>query len=628
MRPTSVGRKSSLNPVRVSTLADKGSARGDSRKTLKQRGSSVGDSSQIPRPRIRNDSTERSSIRPSTSRATATPVTNLRPPSEIGSLARGRSPSAERASVLGTTKGTKKDTRPLNDKSYQNLMLSRIDNFFSDTQKSSMLNTTGSLKPVSLKIFVNASDFLLKLLEYKQELNLTNYMEELPKIAKKLHYPGVMAKSWLKTANTMHSFPHVLAWLSWLVEICEVKDFANQTFQLNALPFNDCADGEVINRSLFLSLLELYQVWNDGKEDEEKALEDKYIDGMANQCGFTDEDVEQAQAELEETLRKEQALLQDDQVVTDQLNELTEKLKMLTEDESKQTAHSSAQAKYLTTIEAEMQQLDAESQLYDREKRKYEDKHDELNAIIQQQAMNIEERDEIVHQCSQIQGYMNSFDDHLEEIQKEAWALDMKASKARDQFDKAILAFNRDIVINVTNDIAGDLDELKMPETFPTRDIVEALKQKAETINNVKNTIKRELNSCQTFIDKQSTKLETLLDKIKIQDQEKNEMVLKSSETRQYIKKLKENAKEEVNKWQDVIQKAQAEIKELQQSCSDDQVMESELAEAQEKLDAVMRRKVHLEQSAQRFFAKFFEILASHRNELHKQLTKCQTNSS
>ncbi|XP_011303706.1 kinetochore protein NDC80 homolog [Fopius arisanus] len=624
MRQTSMGRKSSLNPVRVSTLGDKGSNRVDPRKTLKPRGSSsVGDSSQIPRPRIRSDSCERTSIRPSTSRTTATPVTNLRTPSEITSLARGRSPSAERASVLGATKGPKKDTRPLNDKSYQNIMLTRIDNFFSDAQKSAMLNTSGSLRPVSLKIFVNASDFLLKLLDYKQELNLTNYMEELPKIAKKLHYPGVMAKSWLKTANTMHSFAHVLGWLCWLVEICEVKDIANQTFQLNALPFSDCDDGEVINRSLFVSLLELYKVWNYGKEDEEKALEDKYIDGIANQCGFTEEDVAQAQTELEETIKKEQALLQDDQLDIDKYNALNEKLQMIIEDENKQTNHSSAQAKYLKNIECEIQQLDNESQLYDREKRKYEDKHDKLNKIIQQQEMNIDERDAIVYQCSQIQGYINSFNDHLEEIQKEAWALDIKVSKSRDQFDKAILAFNRDIVININHDITGDLDELKMPETFPTTDIVEALKQKAETITNLKNTIKKELSNYQTLIDTQSTKLETLLDKIKALDQEKNQMVLKNSETRQFIKKLKEHAKDEENKLHDVIQRIQTDMKELQQSLPDVQVMESQLIEAQEKLQAVTRRKIHLEHSAQRFFTTFFQVLASHKNDINKQLRKC-----
>ncbi|XP_063985443.1 kinetochore protein NDC80 homolog [Diachasmimorpha longicaudata] len=628
MRPTSVGRKSSLNPVRVSTLGDKGSARPDSRKTLKQRASSIGDGSQIPRPRMRNDSTERASIRPSTSRATATPVSCLRPPSEIGSLARGRSPSAERASVIGAAKGPKKDTRPLNDKSYQNLMLSRIDNFFSDTQQSAILNPSGSLKPVSLKIFVNASDFLLKLFEYKQKLSLTNYMEELPKIAKKLHYPGVMAKSWLKTANTMHSFPHVLGWLSWLVELCEVKDFANQTFHLNALPFNDSDHGEVINRSLFLALLELYQVWNGGKEEEEKALEAKHTDEIANQCGFTEEDVETAQAELEESLRKQQALLQDDQIIMDQLNECTEKCSMLAADESKQIAHSSAQTTYSSTIEVEMQQLDAKWQLFDREEQKCDAKQDELNDIIQQQTMSIDERDEILHQCLQIQGYINSFNDHVEEMEKEAWAMGMKASKARDQFDKSILAFNKDIVINIINDIAGNLDELKMPETFPTMDIVEVLKQKAETINNLKNTIKRELSSCETIIDKDSTKLETLLDRIKILDQEKNEMVLKNSETRQCIKKLKEHAEDEMNKWLDALQKVHADIKDLQQSCPDVQAMENEVAEAHEKLDAVKRRKAHLEQWAQIFFAKLFETLASHRNEMHKHLTKCQTDCS
>lgn len=531
---------------------------------------------------------------------------------------RGRSPSAERASSLGVNNGPKKDTRPLNDKAYQTAMLQRIDNFFKDCNQSSMLNSSGSLRPVSLKNFVAASDFLLKLLEIKQNLTLVNYMEELPKIAKKLHYPGTITKSWLKTASAMHAWPYVLAWLSWLVEICEATDIAREQFQLESLPFSDANDGEAINRNQFLHMLKIYSVWNEGKEEAESALMNEYVQSIADQCGLNEEDIRKGEEEIEESIKKFNDIMIHEAEIDELSAILNAKLQAVKDDENKQIAHEQAQIDYLNATGHELEQLDKEINYLDKERAKHLRQHEELNANIKQQVMTVEERDSILRQCSEIQSYITQFDDHLEEIKNELWVLEVKYSQITDKLSKAILAYNRDIMINITQ----DTNEVKMPESGlgTNPNVVGLLNAKVEAMTHLKDTIKKEINISKSSIDKNTNKLETLQDKKKMIEQEKMDWLSKNNENKLCIKNLKLRAKKEETTLRDAIKKLEDDIKIIKTSFPDVELTMHELQEAKEKLDALFRRKQFLEQSAERFSGKIFEILGHDRVELEKTM--------
>ncbi|XP_071444273.1 uncharacterized protein Ndc80 [Hetaerina americana] len=53
----------------------------------------------------------------------------------------------------------------------------------------------------------------------KVDFNSSNYHDSLPMIAKKLGYPGVIYKSHLLTPSTPHSWPYIIAFLGWLVDL-------------------------------------------------------------------------------------------------------------------------------------------------------------------------------------------------------------------------------------------------------------------------------------------------------------------------------------------------------------------------------------------------------------------------
>lgn len=133
-----------------------------------------------------------------------------------------KSPMVERTAEALKNKRVK-DTRPLTDKGFQMEMLQKVNSYLNCFEGLQSL-ISGNLKPpLSLKTFVEITDLLIKMIGLKAHLISTNnYVEEMPKVAKKLQYPAQsMSKSWLKTANTHHTWPHALGWISFLVELCD-----------------------------------------------------------------------------------------------------------------------------------------------------------------------------------------------------------------------------------------------------------------------------------------------------------------------------------------------------------------------------------------------------------------------
>ena len=224
-------------------------------------------------------------------------------------------------------------------------MLARIDNFFALYHYSSMLNSNGSLKPITLKMFVEVTAHLMKMLNIKQTLTVINYIEELPKIGKKLHYPGIINKSWLKTANAMHSWPYVLGWISWLVEICEIRELAFQKFNLENLPFTGDQREAKINKNTFFSMLEFYNAWNDEKLDEEAAMVERYLQQFEEEQGVTEEILNNARSELDEEMDKLQVAEEDANKIDEEVKHLQEVLSSLQKEESKQLNENLVQKK-------------------------------------------------------------------------------------------------------------------------------------------------------------------------------------------------------------------------------------------------------------------------------------------
>lgn len=589
--------------------------------------------SHIPRPRFRSSSSDRASsvgrisyLKPSSaglgrtplrsSTNTATPLkgsAKLTLPSSGRSNA-GRSPSSERA----VGKGPRKDTRPLTDKSYQMELLKKIDNFFYINQHTTMLNSNGSLKPITLKMFVEVSALLLKILDIKQELTMVNYIEELPKCAKKLHYPGMMNKSWLKTANTMHSWPNVLGWIGWLVEACQVKEIAFNAFQLETIPFVGTEQQAETSKIELTALLECYKAWNEERLDDEAELLEKYQQDIANLKGVSEKDIVQARQQLEENAAKLKITEEESRQLDEEVKNLSDKLSSLRDKEAVQLNNIKEKEEYIERVSAETKQLLTETAILNEQLSMANIQYENLLSTVKNQPMSKTEKEKILKQCTEIQNYIHGFDEHLTEYQKELYTLDINLAACNNNLNKAVWAYNKEIFMHVDNDIGVNFNELKLPEEgLLNPQIMDVMKEKVVLMNKFKELLAKQCSEVDSRINSETMKLEKLQQEVKsFEDEEK----LKGDKS--HIDKMKADLRNKEIELTRQIEILKNEIEEMKNMMPDIGAMDLEIEEAQDKLDAVTRRHAFLEQAAERFFDKFYKIIGEHRSELHDILTR------
>ncbi|XP_047511268.1 myosin heavy chain, embryonic smooth muscle isoform [Pieris napi] len=113
---------------------------------------------------------------------------------------------------------TVKDQRPINNIAWQRSECARINEVLI-SQELGGLN-----RPLTIARFVEIVNELITQLLRDPKLNNDTYVTKMPNLVKRLLYPGIVSKSWLRTVNTLHAFPHALALISYLTDmLCDLR---------------------------------------------------------------------------------------------------------------------------------------------------------------------------------------------------------------------------------------------------------------------------------------------------------------------------------------------------------------------------------------------------------------------
>lgn len=500
-------------------------------------------------------------------------------------------------------------------------MLNKIDTYIHQIKCSSILNNSGSLKPITLKMFVEVSDLLIKLIESKQSLTLANYIEELPRVAKRLHYPGVITKSLLKTANTAHSWPYVLGWLCWLVEVCEIKTLACNHFHLDNLPFIGTEQQMKMHQNTLFFMINMYRVWNEEKLDEEAVIINEYLEEIEKQQGVTDNDLAEAEDSLNREEHKLEEIEQKSKNIDLEVQNLKDILMSLQDDADKQINDIKAQEDFMKNLNIETEQLDVQNKHLCEQIQRQNKQYTELLSIVKEQPMSKTEKNVILNKCVELENYMLQFDEHLKDILKDIYKLDIKIASVNNNLNKIVLAYNKEIFMHFGSDTNIDVEELKMPEKdMLDPHIMDKLNGKANLMNELKDGLTKKLTTLESYIEANTNELELLQEKMRTLQEQNVFLQNKLKEKKANIN----NWKSEESKLREQIQILQNEIQSCQESTPNFQGITSELEEVKEKLDAVRRRKMFIEQNGKRFFDKLYEIFGEHRNELGTILEKIE----
>ncbi|XP_075984660.1 kinetochore protein NDC80 homolog [Anticarsia gemmatalis] len=223
------------------------------------------------------------------SRPTTTPV---RTPSE-DRASRSWQTSLERALAFVTIK----DQRPISAVAWQRAECARVGEALAGRGEGGGM---ALIRPLTIARFVDIAAALLSAITSDAKLNTDNYVTKLPHLSKRLLYPGTVSKSWLKTVNTLHAFPHALALISYLLDLVSHIE----------MPVSD--EWLYVGKDELACLRRdyLYKCWirfqDPGHQFED--LNDQYLQNLKLLLGNDEEKI----AELTQIIKKYEACLNDE----------------------------------------------------------------------------------------------------------------------------------------------------------------------------------------------------------------------------------------------------------------------------------------------------------------------------
>jgi hypothetical protein len=131
-----------------------------------------------------------------------------------------------RSSAYGKASGVKQDPRPLGDKNYFQACLRTVITYLSSNSYPHAVSPKTLTTPTA-KDFANIVQFLFQRFDPTMKA-LGKIEDEVTLFFKRLNYPFQISKSALFAVGSPHSWPAVLAALTWLVELLNYEEKAEQ----------------------------------------------------------------------------------------------------------------------------------------------------------------------------------------------------------------------------------------------------------------------------------------------------------------------------------------------------------------------------------------------------------------
>lgn len=131
-----------------------------------------------------------------------------------------------RSSAFGRPAGPKQDPRPLNDKNFLNDCIRTVISYLSTHGFPAAVSPKTLASPTA-KDFAIIVQFLMQ--KFDGNMKMVGKIEdEVTSFLKRLNYPFQLSKSALFAVGSPHSWPAVLAALTWMVELLNYNEKAEE----------------------------------------------------------------------------------------------------------------------------------------------------------------------------------------------------------------------------------------------------------------------------------------------------------------------------------------------------------------------------------------------------------------
>ncbi|KAJ3128144.1 kinetochore-associated Ndc80 complex subunit ndc80 [Nowakowskiella sp. JEL0407] len=345
-------------------------------------------------------------------------------------ISRRSSAYSSRPSLAAST-GPTKEVRPIRDKQWQNSAIRNLISFLVQMGYPESINPK-MLSPPTQKDF--QSVFRFTYMQLDPTYNYTKkFEEEVPAILKGLRYPFVeqITKNHIISVGTMHAWPHMLAMLTWLVELVMcVKEMENEDIFLD----NETEDEAVIAEKEFFEFLQ--------RSYHRFMSDDSYED-------MDDDLAQQKNMESAERLEK---LKNDNEILSKELRDLTSKEPPLKEAQGHHGILLSDKGKfmkYIDHLEEKKEKLIAANASITEEIQQKEmqlkilaQKKEDLSNQVNEQPISVEAVKEMKSQIDQLRKSVRELEASTANLRTKSWDNELKITKKVDNLEMLAKQFN------------------------------------------------------------------------------------------------------------------------------------------------------------------------------------------
>lgn len=467
---------------------------------------------------------------------------------------------------------TVKDKRVISSAAWQRSELSRVQAAL--TQHASPGdNSLVLIKPLTIACFVNVTSWLLKKIVFeKYNINVSNYVNKLPHTMKKLLYPGVVSKSWLKTVNTPHTFPHALALIGYLVDL---------TDRLNS-PVSE--EWLYVDHDEASKLFQNYQrqCYNCFiKSLDTEPIDNEYIENMKSLLCMDESKIQAVKKEMEE-LRSiledpaDQAARSEEARQVARLEELRESIRAMQRQGPGLRERELAQERRAVELEQRRRELIAVGE-------GMREHLVTLDRNIAQQDMTSEEMDRVLEQVNETVTVIEGKRHLLSNVLKITESVDSKLQTAKKTAMDKYVCYNQKLIELGSNWHCPQfvVDERSLAE----KSTVSALKQICETLASKV----LELQSCQ---QNKTAVLEQKRKYLAKMEAECEEMKSKLAADQEHCEETLITYQTRIARYKAEIERLQQRMEELRAECCEDETRIATEQAFLEEQDALWRAKL------------------------------------
>jgi kinetochore protein NDC80 len=525
---------------------------------------------------------------------------------------------SRRTSIFGWSQQSKLDPRPLTDKQYLNECVKTLIKYLTTHGYDNPVSPKTLTTPTS-KDFVHIVTFLFRKVD--TSLKIVGKMEEeVPQIFKKLKYPFPISRSALYAVGSPHSWPSLLAALTWLTELLNYEEKASEIRE-NAQDSFEC---DTSTRDFFDFVGKSYKCFLAGDDGECLHLE------QGLELSFREKDREM----IEEVERHEREIagfkgeIGELTAAPTPLEVLQQKKSDLESDISKFQSLITKLKEHKETVEEKAKDKEEELHAKMDDLKRLQAENEDLEEVVSNQSINKEDVQRMAQQRSKLQDILHSltsqkdslldaaledeanFEKKVEELESTTRLYHVTADrlqlipstakhaegvnfqiKLNERSEKAEEIFN----VDMKNKLKPALAELRESFLKKTRAVTEEMADLQEKLDASEEKLSEKQEEI-AFLENQNKGLEERTQQLK--ESTDAEISSKNAEIEKMkadVQNLKENAVSALSESEANAQALRTEYEELCVSTTlETEMVNKELAAA---LEALIGHKLHIQQT-------------------------------